>query len=262
MNSDHERQEIWRDFKDKKSEQCAELNELIVDAIKWLNKSKDAEAELEEHDQHAEERFAKLHRIRHSQVTVNAVCGCGRAVEAKKTFEKISYSNTTERKLRTILGTIRAQLRDNVALTKARASEQVEKLRFKLDIKHDNELALGLCWVWLNSLIHHAKQLEHVGLADLTQQWICRLVLKHRVQFHVQDELRLLDLFLTLPPGWLARWGSSLLKLPPIDQLEGQWVIFLCCLDFYSIHVVYIKDLVKMKNPLKGNQCQRHVVLH
>ena len=49
---------------------------------------------------------------------MSAICGCGRAVEAKKTFEKINYSNSSERKLRTILGTIRTQLRDNVALTK------------------------------------------------------------------------------------------------------------------------------------------------
>ena len=73
---------------------------------------------------------------------MNAQCGCGRAVEAKKTFEKISYSNTTERKLRTILGTIRAQLRDSVALTKARASEAVEKLRYKLDIRENNQARL------------------------------------------------------------------------------------------------------------------------
>ena len=66
--SDQERQDIWTDFKEKKLEKCDELNELIVEAIKWLNKSKEAEAELEQHDHHAEERFAKLHRIRHSQV--------------------------------------------------------------------------------------------------------------------------------------------------------------------------------------------------
>ena len=84
---------------------------------------------------------------------------------------------------------------------------------------------MEMCWVWLNTLIWHAQQLEQVGLADMTQQWICRLVLRHRTQFHVTDELRLLDLFLTLPPGWLARWASKLLKLPPIDQLEGKGFI-------------------------------------
>ena len=127
--------------------------------------------------------------------------------------------------MRTILGTIRAQLRDSVALTKARAAEAVEQLRFKLDIREQNQLEMGMCWVWLNTLIWHAQQLEQVGLADMTQQWICRLVLRHRTQFHVTDELRLLDLFLTLPPGWLARWASKLLKLPPIDQLEGKGFI-------------------------------------
>ena len=66
--SDQERQNIWNDFKERKLEKCNELNELIVEAIKWLTKSKEAEAELEQHDHHAEERFAKLHRIRHSQV--------------------------------------------------------------------------------------------------------------------------------------------------------------------------------------------------
>ena len=77
-----------------------------------------------------------------------------------------------------------------------------------------------MCWVWLNTLIYHAQELEQVGLADMTQQWICRLVIRHRCQFRVADELRLLDLFLTLPPGWLARWASKLLKLPAIDHME------------------------------------------
>ena len=77
-----------------------------------------------------------------------------------------------------------------------------------------------MCWVWLNTLIYHAQELEEVGLADMTQQWICRLVIRHRCQFRVADELRLLDLFLTLPPGWLARWASKLLKLPAIDYME------------------------------------------
>ena len=68
MFSDHERQEIWCDFKEKKHEKCTDLDELITEAIKWLKKSKEAESELEQHDHHAEERFAKLHRIRHRRV--------------------------------------------------------------------------------------------------------------------------------------------------------------------------------------------------
>ena len=123
-------------------------------------------------------------------MTVNAVCGCGRAVEAKKTFEKINYSNSSEvsfqntqiklseksvrtilkkylqRKLRNILGTIRTQLRDNVALTKARASEALSSLRFKIELRSYDQLEMGMFWVWLNTLAHHATNLESVGLGQ------------------------------------------------------------------------------------------------
>ena len=148
-------------------------------------------------------------------MTVNAVCGCGRAVEAKKTFEKINYSNSTERKLRNILGTIRTQLRDNVALTKARASEAISSLRFKVELKSYEQLEMGMFWVWMNTLVYHAAYLESVGLAESVQFWITRLVKQHRLNFGFNDELRLLDLFISLPPLWLSRWASKIVKIQP-----------------------------------------------
>ena len=148
-------------------------------------------------------------------MTVNAVCGCGRAVEAKKTFEKINYSNSTERKLRNILGTIRTQLRDNVALTKARASEAISSLRFKVELKSYEQLEMGQFWVWINTLVYHTSYLESVGLAESVQFWITRLVKQHRLNFGFMDELRLLDLFISLPPLWLSRWASKIIKVQP-----------------------------------------------
>ena len=38
----------------------------------------------------------------------------------------------------------------------------------------------------------------------LTAPWIFRLVLNHKTQFHVQDELRLIPTFVS-SPGWLTR---------------------------------------------------------
>ena len=95
---------------------------------------------IDRHDHDAEESFSKLHRTRNSQVTVSAVCGCGRSVEGKKQFEKVHYSNTTERKLRSILAAIRLQLKDNIALCQARASEAVSALRFSLELTSDTIL--------------------------------------------------------------------------------------------------------------------------
>lgn len=155
-------------------------------------------------------------------MTVNAVCGCGRAVEAKKSFEKINYSNSSERKLRNILGTIRTQLRDNVALTKARASEALSSLRFKIELRSYDQLEMGMFWVWLNTLAHHAVQLEAVGLAESCQFWISRLVKQHRLHFSTYDELRLLDLIVGLPPTWIAKWLHRLIKVQhPIPNLES-----------------------------------------
>ena len=74
--------------------------------------------------------------------------------------------------------------------------------------------------------IHYAQQLEHVGLTHLTQQ-------------------RLLDFFLTLPPDWLARWASSLLKRPQIDQMEEK-----------SIQVIIIFSRRSVRSEL-WSQCVR-----
>ena len=74
-----------------------------MDAIRWLENSTKSESDLAQHDNDAEDSFNKLHKSRTSQVSVTAVCGCGRSVEGKKTFEKAHYSNTSERKLRSIL---------------------------------------------------------------------------------------------------------------------------------------------------------------
>ena len=95
-----ERATFLAQFESDFEERSEEVQELIENAIRWLKKSAEAESDLARHDHDAEDSFAKLHRTRSSQVTVSAVCGCGRAVEGKRQFEKAHYSNSTERKLR------------------------------------------------------------------------------------------------------------------------------------------------------------------
>ena len=65
-----EKYEIWERFKEEKNERCPELDQLILDVIKWLKKSKEAEQDLAHHDHNAEEQFAKLHRIRHRNMLI------------------------------------------------------------------------------------------------------------------------------------------------------------------------------------------------
>jgi len=62
---------------------------------------------------------------------------------------------------RSILASIRLQLRDNMALCQARASEAVSALRFKFELSSDSILTdISVFWKWINTIISYAEEMN------------------------------------------------------------------------------------------------------
>jgi len=200
-----------------------------------MGESNAAEENLKENDDEAEHVFAKIHRTRNSQISVSAVCGCGKTVEGKRCFEKCHYSNSNERKLRGLLGNAREFLKDKISFNQAQASEAVSAMRFELDPK-ENE-ANDDFWKKINSVVRNSEKLQSIGLSEQLKGWFVRLILSQRSKFSLQDESQILFILTKLPDGWVAAWAAKLamVRLPiEADQGPIQHYLFLvelvlCC---------------------------------
>ena len=79
---------------------------------------------------------------------------------------------------------------------------------------------LSRFWLWLNTLVHRADEINEVGLATHAQLWISRLVIQHRFLFQLVDEVKLVFILLKLPTDWLAEWAASLIHVHVPDPAD------------------------------------------
>ena len=185
-----------------------------------MGESNSAEENLKENDDEAEHVFAKIHRTRNSQISVSAVCGCGKNVEGKRCFEKCHYSNSNERKLRGLLGNARVFLKEKISFNQAQASEAVSAMRFELDPK-ENEANEDF-WKKINSIVGNSEKLQSIGLSEQLKGWFDRLILSQRSKFSLQDESQILFILTKLPDGWVTSWAAKLAMVRlPIDTDPG-----------------------------------------
>lgn len=213
-----EKAEFFAEFERKYNETDPEINEKIKNVIRWMTESNTAEESLRNNDLEAENVFSKIHRTRASQISVSAVCGCGKSVEGKRCFEKTHYSSSSERKLRGLLGTCREHLREKIAFNQAQASEAVSSMRFALEPTENREM--NSFWRMVNSVVQNSERLEAIGLREQLKSWIIRLILSHRAKFSLQDESQLMYLLTKMPEGWLAQWASKLAIIRIPDGID------------------------------------------
>ena len=64
-------------------------------------------------------------------------------------------------------------------------------------------------------MVHHAEQMNLVGLSNHVRLWLSRLVVQHRFMFELFDEIRLVFVLLKLPSNWLLDWAAGLIQLHP-----------------------------------------------